>query len=104
MLKGEKWHVSTGGGNWPRWRHDGKELFYLSDRKIMSAEISEAGSSLVVGKVAPLFQVNSTAFSLSWPYDVSADGKRFVVVTQDTRQAAEPLTLVVNWPALLKKQ
>jgi len=99
-----KWQVSTGGGTWPRWRGDGKELFYLSlDKKIMSAEISVVGSSLVVGKVAPLFQVN-VATSLGWFYDVSADGKRFVALNQDQRQAAEPLTLVFNWPALLKKQ
>ena len=99
-----KWQVSTGGGTWPRWRGDSKELFYLSlDKKITSAEISADGSSLVVGKVAPLFQVN-VATSLGWFYDVSADGKRFVVLNQDPRQATEPLTLVVNWPALLKKQ
>lgn len=99
-----KWQVSTGGGTWPRWRHDGKELFYLSlDRKITSAEISAVGSRLVVGNVAPLFQVN-VATSLGWFYDVSTDGKRFVVLNQDPRQATEPLTLVVNWPALLKKQ
>ena len=99
-----KWQVSTGGGTWPRWRGDGKELFYLSlDKKITSAEISAVGSSLVVGKVAPLFQVN-VATSLGWFYDVSADGKRFVALNQDPRQATEPLTLVFNWRALLKKQ
>ena len=99
-----KWQVSTAGGSWPRWRRDGKELFYLSlDKKLTSAEISAVGSSLVVGKVAPLFQVN-VATSLGWFYDVSADGKTFVVLNQDPRQAAEPLTLVVNWPELLKKQ
>jgi eukaryotic-like serine/threonine-protein kinase len=99
-----KWQVSTSGGTWPRWRGDGKELFYLSlDKEITSAEISADGSSLVVGKVAPLFQVN-VATSLGWFYDVSADGKRFVVLNQDPRQAADPLTLVVNWPALLNKQ
>jgi eukaryotic-like serine/threonine-protein kinase len=99
-----RWQVSTAGGTWPRWRHDGKELFYLSlDKKITSAEISMDGSRLVVGNVAPLFQVN-VATSLGWFYDVSTDGKRFVVLNQDPRQAAEPLTLVVNWPALLKKQ
>lgn len=100
-----KVRVSTDGGTLPRWRQDGKELFYLSpDKKITSAEISAADSSLVVGKVAPLFQVNVAPTFNGWPYDVSADGKRFVVVSPDTRQAAEPLTLVVNWPALLKKQ
>jgi eukaryotic-like serine/threonine-protein kinase len=96
-----KWQVSTAGGSW---RHDGKGLFYLSlDKKITSAEISMDASRLVVGNVAPLFQVN-VAMSLGWFYDVSTDGKRFVVLNQDPRQAAEPLALVVNWPALLKKQ
>jgi hypothetical protein len=60
-------------------------------------------SRLVVGNVAPFIQVN-VATSLGWLYDVSADGKIFVVLNQDPRQATEPLTLVVNWPALVKKQ
>jgi serine/threonine protein kinase len=99
-----KWRVSTDGGDWPRWRHDGKELFFLSrDQKITSAGISTDGTSLVVGKLAPLFQVN-VPISLGWFYDVSADGNRFVVLNQAPRQTTEPLTLVVNWPVLLKKQ
>jgi serine/threonine protein kinase/Tol biopolymer transport system component len=98
-----KWEVSTGGGTWPRWRHDGKELFYLSpDNKIMSAEISEQSGSLVIGKVALLFPVNPVSGGQA--YDVSADGKKFVVDTQAAPKTSEPLTLVVNWPALLKKQ
>ena len=98
-----KWEVSTDSGMLPRWRHDGRELFYLSlDNKIMSAEISEQGASLVIGKVAPLFQVNPSSI-VHWPYDVSADGKKFVVITRGAQQSSAPLTLVVNWPALLKK-
>ncbi|MHB8540928.1 MAG: protein kinase domain-containing protein [Candidatus Acidiferrales bacterium] len=99
-----KWEVSTGGGQQPRWRHDGKELFYLApDNKIMSAEIAEQGSGLSIGKVLPLFQANPTS-KAGWDYDVSADGKKFVVVSQGAQQASAPLTLVVNWPALLKKK
>jgi len=100
-----KWQVSTGGGLWPRWRHDSRELFYLSpDNKIMSVEISEQGASLAIGKVAPLFQAEPLSISYHWPYDVSADGKKFVVATEGVQKTSEPLTLVVNWPALLKKQ
>jgi serine/threonine protein kinase/Tol biopolymer transport system component len=96
-----KWEVSTGGGTGPRWRHDGKELFYLSpDKKIMSAEIFEQSESLVVGKVGPLFTVNP--LSGGYPYDVGADGKKFVVDTQATPKTNQPLTLVVNWLSLLK--
>ncbi|MGH9774041.1 MAG: protein kinase domain-containing protein [Candidatus Acidiferrales bacterium] len=101
---GGKWQVSGNGGGTPRWRHDGKELFYLSpDNKIMSAQISEQGASLVIGKVASLFPANP-AVTPGWAYDVSADGKKFVVITLATQQAAAPLTLVVNWPALLKQR
>ncbi len=99
-----KWVVSTGGGAWPRWRRDGKELFYLGlDNKIMSAEIAEQGAGLAIGKVQALFQANPATL-LGWVYDVSADGKKFVVVSQGAQTASESLALVTNWPALLKKQ
>jgi len=99
-----KWLVSTAGGRFPRWRHDGRELFYISlDNKITSAEIAAQGTSFVIGKVTPLFQLNPTS-STGWSYDVTSDGKKFVVCTQTNENAAEPLTLIVNWPALLKKE
>jgi len=96
--------VSINGGFLPRWRHDGKELFYLSpDKKIMSAEIAEQGSTLVIGKVQSLFTANPV-FSGIRVYDVTSDGKKFVIVGRSAQQAPEPpLTLVTNWPALLKK-
>ena len=100
-----KREVSTAGGSYPRWRRDGRELFYLSpDNKIMSAEIAEQGASLTIDKVQTLFQVNPAGGLGGWEYDVSADGKKFVVVSQGAQQASAPLTLVTNWPALLKKQ
>ncbi|HVA93628.1 MAG TPA: protein kinase [Candidatus Dormibacteraeota bacterium] len=99
-----KWLVSTQGGNRPRWRRDGKELFYLSpDNKIMAAEILAQGTGFAVGEVQPLFQT-SLALNPGWLFDVSADGKEFVVVSLATEPSAGQLTLVVNWPALLKKQ
>lgn len=101
---GGKWEVSTGGGSWPEWRHDGKELFYLSpDNKIMAAEISEQGAGLVIGKVTALFQLNAAA-TKAQPYAVSADGQKFVVISQGAQQAVAPLTLVTSWPALLKRK
>ena len=100
---GGKWQVSTQGGVWPRWRRDGKELFYVAlDNKVMSAEIAAQGESLGIGRVQPLFQANPVS-SPGRMYDVSADGKKFVFVSQETQKAEAPLTLVVNWTALLKK-
>jgi serine/threonine protein kinase len=100
-----KWEVSTGGGVLPRWRRDGRELFYIStDNKIMSAEVTEQGSSLLIGKVQSLFQVNPVPFAGGSNYDVTGDGNKFVVATLAASQMPEPLTLVVNWVALLKQK
>lgn len=100
-----KWQVSTDGGTCARWRADGRELFYMAlDNRVMSAEISEQGSSVVIGRVQPLFQANPVPRAPECMYDVTADGKKFVIVTLGGEQGAQPLTLVVNWPALLKKQ
>ncbi|MGH9865823.1 MAG: hypothetical protein ACRD4H_10460 [Candidatus Acidiferrales bacterium] len=64
----------------------------------MSAAVVEQGSTLAVGKVQPLFRPNIG----SW--DVTADGQKFVVVSPVEQKGSQPLTLVTNWPALLKKQ
>ena len=99
-----KWQVSTNGGAFPHWRRDGRELFYLAgDEKIMAAEISEQGESLRVGKISALFQASRSA-TIGAPYDVAADGQKFLVVSQGVSQAAQPLTLITNWPAQLSKQ
>lgn len=101
---GGKWLVSTNGGFWPRWRPDGKELFYISpDYKVMAAAITAQGMSLSVGKVEQLFQAYP-AFTATSFYDVAPDGKKFIIISRAESQAAEPLTLVVNWTALLNKQ
>ncbi|MGH9774971.1 MAG: protein kinase domain-containing protein [Candidatus Acidiferrales bacterium] len=102
---GGKWQVSTGGGWFPRWRHDGRELFYVSpDNKIMSAEVKTSGSSFVVGAVQPLFETKPY-FGLFTAnlFDVTADGQKFVV-PYETGQPDRTFALVVNWPAVLKKQ
>ena len=74
------------------------------DNKLMSAEISEQASSVVVGKVQPLFQSNPVPSAPECMYDLTPDGKTFVVVTLAGEQGSKPLTLAVNWPSLLKKQ
>ena len=101
---GGKWQLSTSGGGCSRWRADGKELFYMSlDNKLMSVEISEQASSVVIGKVQPLFQANPVPRAPECMYDVTPDGQKFVVVTLALEPGSQPLTLTLNWPALLKK-
>ncbi|MGH9730233.1 MAG: protein kinase domain-containing protein [Candidatus Acidiferrales bacterium] len=98
-----KWQISSAGGNWPRWSHSGNELFYRGIGNLMSAQISEKQGNFAVGKTQELFKANPGRGGLGPMYDVTADGKKFVIAEQ-AQQDTAPLTVVVNWPALLKKQ
>ncbi|HVS90119.1 MAG TPA: protein kinase [Candidatus Acidoferrum sp.] len=100
---GGKWQVSPGGGYTPRWRRDGKEIFYLSsDNKVMAAEVKASGTSFEVGAVQPLFETRPSRTVINGSYDVTADGQRFVIA-YEAGQPTAAITLVVNWPAEVKK-
>ena len=100
---GGKVQISANGGTQPRWRSDGKEIFYIGpDGRLMAAEIKANTASLEVGRVEPLFSGLQVATG-SMPYDVSPDGQRFLVDFQIQQSAPQPLTLVQNWIAGLKK-
>jgi hypothetical protein len=96
---GGKVRISTAGGDNPRWRRDGKEIFYLAENTLMAASVTANGSRFNVGAVQRLFDVPTV--DGYWPYDVSPDGQRFLVNTMS--EAVAPLTIVVNWPAALKR-
>ena len=96
---GGKVRISTARGDNARWRRDGKEIFYLAGNTLMAAAVTVNGSRFEVGAVQRLFEVPMV--DGYWPYDVSADGQRFLVNTLES--AVAPLTIVVNWPASLKK-
>jgi Tol biopolymer transport system component len=98
---GGKPQISTAGGTLPRWRADGKEIFYIAlDQKLMAAEVMIKGGKIQTGEVRPLFGPLLTGNGFQ--YDVSADGQRILIVTS-RQSASEPLTIVQNWPAGLKK-
>jgi Tol biopolymer transport system component len=104
---GGKWQVSTTGGVQPRWRHDGKELYYLAlDGKLMAVAV-KAGNSFEAGTPEALFQTRiygmapNSAFSQQ--YDVTADGRRFLLNLDLSETSVTPLTVVTNWTAGLKK-
>ena len=100
---GGKWQVSSGGGCYPRWRRDGKELFYLSpDNKIMAAEIKSEGSSFGIETVKPLFETRVYRSTFGG-YDVTADGQRFIIC-YEPGQPNLAITLVENWQATRKKK
>jgi Tol biopolymer transport system component len=98
---GGKWQVSTSGGTQSRWRHDGKEIFYLGRSKLMAAAVRAESDRFEVGTVKALFTVRGSS-QIGWHYDVSPDGERFLVSAPNESREDAP-TLVVNWTGLLKK-
>jgi Tol biopolymer transport system component len=110
---GGKWQISTAGGIFPRWRRDGKELYFQAlDGKLMAVPISYGRTGDVViepGTPAPLFEAHtvggpSSPTGFRQQYDVSSDGQRFLLnLEADNEKAAPPFTVVMNWTALLKK-
>jgi len=95
--------VSTKGGIQPRWSQDGKEIFYLSaERDRILAVPVTVGDTLRAGIVRELFAVDVADAVGSHLYDVSPDGQRFLVNVRVGPRIA-PITVMVNWPAMLKK-
>jgi len=92
--------ISVNGGSHPRWRADGKELFFLGlDGKMAVVEVRRSGEDLVAGPARELFFTRAKLERKV--FDVTGDGRRFVIATTLLEQM--PLTVVVNWPAELKK-
>jgi hypothetical protein len=88
----------------PTWRADGREIFYLAaGGKMMSVSVDSGGSSLKLGKPIPLFQTQLDFELIQRQYDVSADGNRFLLAQPLEEDASVPITVIVNWPGLLKK-
>jgi Tol biopolymer transport system component len=102
-----KWQISTAGGSQPRWRGDGKELFYVAaDGRLMAAEVKSTGTTFDRGAPQALFDLHDvrTPGNNVWRYVASADGKRFLVTTSPGVGVEQsPLTVVVNWLASKKK-
>jgi serine/threonine-protein kinase len=85
--------VSSGGGFQPRWSRDGRELFYVTGNAIMGVDVRADGS---VG--APRRLVDRADYFIRFQsYDVSPDGKRFLVNVLDEQAVAAPVNVVVNW-------
>jgi eukaryotic-like serine/threonine-protein kinase len=98
---GQRYPVSVDGGGYPRWRADGRELYFLSaDSRLMSATFA-AGTPPTIGIPAPLFEVRLIAHPdrgnfAEYEYDVNADGSRFLI----NRMVSPPdasMTVIVDW-------
>jgi Tol biopolymer transport system component/predicted Ser/Thr protein kinase len=103
------WPISVGGGVEPRWRSDGKELFYLgADRVLRAVSVTESadGSSITAAAPQVLFHAatySGFAANARIEYAVTPDGKRFLIPVPVEMATTNPITVVFNWTAALKK-
>jgi WD40-like Beta Propeller Repeat len=108
---GGKWQITANGGIEPKWRRDGRELYYLGlDGRMMGVPV-KSGTTFEFGQPSPLFQALANVpppLPVVHHYDVTADGQRFLVMTPVTPSSgdatAAPITAVVNWTAGLGKK
>src|SRR5262245_59321567 len=101
---GGKRQGSNGGGGGPRWRRDGRELFYYSgDGKLMAAQVS-SGESFDTSAPVPLFEFRAgVAMTRYASYAVTRDGQRFLINELVDMEPNAPLIVVTNWTAGIKK-
>ncbi len=95
---GERIRISSGGGEMPRWRRDGKELFYLAAGSGLAAVTLSPGANPRPAAPSLLFHLEGEVRD----YDVDASGQRFLVDLAAREPA--PIGVLVNWPALLPKE
>ena len=99
----ERIQITSGGASQPRWRRDGRELFYLDQDSRIIALAIKSEPKFEAGKPQPLFQVRGARGleDILYDYDVTPDGQRFLF-NLSLEGTISPITVTVNWDAALK--
>jgi len=103
---GGKFQISTEGGDQPLWSNDGKEIYFLSEDRVLTAVSVSTGPSFEAGVPKPLFKARVPTLAPTGArimYMVSADGLRFLVASFTENAVGEPMRLILNWPSELKR-
>ena len=101
---GGQWPISTDGGFYPKWRADGRELYYLNGNDMMAAPFRVDGETVVAGIPERLFEAPfRTAGQAASRFDVSDDGERFLVNVAPASESA-PIAWILDWQASLRRQ
>ena len=110
-----QYQISADGGTFPRWRQDGKELFFLTvggRSRMASVKINASGSNFKFERPVELFDTGYVNFSHSGgtflPWAVSPDGQQFLIPRPEHPESANgsavtPITVIVNWAVTVKK-
>ncbi|HEX7295681.1 MAG TPA: protein kinase [Pyrinomonadaceae bacterium] len=103
-LGSDKKLISSSGGMFPVWRADGSELFFVApDGQMMSVAVKTNGNEFEFATPKALFKTRIMAYTGFHEFDVTPDGQRFLIGTLIGEAKAAPPTVIMNWPALLKK-
>jgi len=102
---GAKWQISLKGGSQPRWRADGKELFFVaSDGKLTAVALGPiTGGSFSPGAASTLFEVDLSLWQREFGYQPSEDGQRFLLSAPVGGERETPITVVLNWMSELTR-
>ena len=103
---GGKWQISPAGGTQPRWRRDGRELFYLAADGALTATtiaLKSGGQAMEAGKPVSLFTPHILEMTAGdkQQYAVSRDGQRFLINVTSEEATAAPIVVIQNWPSVL---
>jgi eukaryotic-like serine/threonine-protein kinase len=94
-----KWQISTGGGDWPVWSRDGRELYFISsDGKMMAVQVKTDGRKFEAGLPRALFSVPTQN-----QFDVGKDGRFLIQAPLAQPASSVSINVVVNWQSALKK-
>ncbi len=104
-LGADRKRISGAGGSMPVWRRDGGELFFkAADGQLMATTVKTGGSEFEFGSPIALFKTKTLGLiGSTHEFDVSPDGKRFLIGTLIGEPTAPPPTVILNWTAALKK-
>lgn len=95
--------MSAVGGGEPKWRRDGRALFYLAANGRLTTVTVNTQHGFEVGESVPLFEIPAATRLLMTNYEVSRDGQRFLIADAVPGIPQAPITVVFNWLADLKK-
>jgi hypothetical protein len=99
------WQVSSAGGAEPVWARNGRELFFIAGDGMLMAVPVQPGSSFVFGRPVPLFQAGQYHVNVARNYDVTPDGKRFVMIKTAGADGKGPsLVVVSNWAEEVRRR
>jgi Tol biopolymer transport system component len=96
----ERIRVSASGGSRPRWKRDGREIYFVSADNEMIATPVRLAAGVEIGEARPLFRIDPAGWS---DYDVTPDGARFLAAANIPIQDADAIAVTVNWLSLLPR-